>query len=125
VGARAPAYQSRKKHHDTLSRFVHWIANSNGLRAHPYRVRLALQQGMRAPSRFPIKAAAVFVAIGLAFSRATPAAAQPRAIDAQRSTITIHVFKSGLFRAFADNHLIQGPVAAGVIDDSAAPRSIS
>jgi len=77
---------------------------------------------MRAPSRFPIKAAAVFVAIGLAFSRATPAAAQPRAIDAQRSTITIHVFKSGLFRAFADNHLIQGPVAAGVIDDSAAPK---
>ena len=51
-----------------------------------------------------------------------PAAAQERGIDVQRSTLTVRVFKSGLFRAFADNHVIQAPVAQGMIDDSAVPR---
>jgi hypothetical protein len=65
---------------------------------------------------------AVVGAISLACSRDTFAAAEGHAIDVERSTITIHVFKSGLFRAFADNHLIQAPVAKGSIDESAVPH---
>jgi len=61
-------------------------------------------------------------AIGLAFSQGTFGAAGRHGIDLQRSTTTIHVFKSGLFRAFADNHLIQAPLAEGSIDGSAMPH---
>jgi hypothetical protein len=43
------------------------------------------------------------------FVPATPHA-QHRVIDTEHSTITVHVFKSGLFRAFADDHVIQAPV---------------
>jgi polyisoprenoid-binding protein YceI len=69
-----------------------------------------------------IRVTAVIGAIGSAFSLATPAAAQRHGIDVQRSTITIHVFESGLFRALADNHLIQATVAGGSIDESAVPH---
>ncbi|HYU77804.1 MAG TPA: YceI family protein [Vicinamibacterales bacterium] len=48
--------------------------------------------------------------------------AQRRAVDTQRSTITVRAFKSGLFRAFADNHVIQAPLAEGSVDDSAMPH---
>ncbi|HXZ81153.1 MAG TPA: YceI family protein, partial [Terriglobales bacterium] len=45
--------------------------------------------------------------------------AAPRAIDTERSTITIRVFKSGLFSAFADNHDISGTIASGRLDQDA------
>lgn len=32
------------------------------------------------------------------------------------------MFKSGLFRAFADDHLIEAAIAEGSVDDSAAPH---
>jgi hypothetical protein len=47
--------------------------------------------------------------------------AQPRTIDPKRSTVTVRVFKSGLFRAFADDHVIEAPLAEGSADDSATP----
>jgi polyisoprenoid-binding protein YceI len=50
-----------------------------------------------------------------------PCAAQSRALDPKRSTVTVRVFKSGLFRAFADDHVIEAPLAEGSVDDSAAP----
>jgi YceI-like protein len=62
-----------------------------------------------------VTAALVLVAIAL------PSDAQPRAIDPKRSTVTVHVFKSGLFRAFADDHVIEAPLAEGSLDDSATP----
>lgn len=40
-----------------------------------------------------------------------------RTLDTERSTITVHVFKSGLFSAFADNHIIQAPLSDGSLDD--------
>ena len=40
---------------------------------------------------------------------AAPTSAQPRRIDVQKSMLTVRVFKSGLFRAFADDHVIQAP----------------
>jgi hypothetical protein len=53
---------------------------------------------------------------------ALPSDAQPRAIDPKRSTVTVRVFKSGLFRAFADDHVIEAPLAEGLLDDSATPN---
>jgi hypothetical protein len=50
------------------------------------------------------------------------ASAEQRALDTQQSTITVHVFKSGLFRAFADNHVIHASLAEGSLDDSATPH---
>src|SRR5258708_39012597 len=47
--------------------------------------------------------------------------AQPRAIDTTRSTVTVRVFKAGLFRALADDHTIEAPLADGSLDDSATP----
>jgi len=43
--------------------------------------------------------------------------AERRTVDTQRSTMTVRVFKSGLFRAFADNHVIQAPLLEGSVDD--------
>jgi polyisoprenoid-binding protein YceI len=48
--------------------------------------------------------------------------AAERAIDTEHSTITLHVSKSGLFRAFADNHVIQVPVTGGSFDDGPQSR---
>lgn len=47
---------------------------------------------------------------------AAPSSAQDRVIDTNRSTVTIRVFKAGLFRAFADDHLIQAPLLDGSLD---------
>jgi polyisoprenoid-binding protein YceI len=45
--------------------------------------------------------------------------AQTRPIDSQHSFITVHVFKSGLFAGFADNHEIRAPIASGSVDETA------
>jgi YceI-like protein len=64
----------------------------------------------------------ILITVTLALvTSALPGVAQPRAIDLKRSTVTVRVFKSGLFRAFADNHVIEAPLAEGSLDDSAAP----
>ena len=55
-----------------------------------------------------IFAAALLVAI--------PSAAQSAAIDATRSTVTVRVYKTGLFSALAHNHIIKAPIASGSID---------
>ena len=57
------------------------------------------------------------IVCGLAL--AAPGSAEDRSIDTDRSTVTVRVFKAGLFRAFADDHVIQAPVAEGSLDDSA------
>ena len=45
-------------------------------------------------------------------------AAENRAIDVSTSRLTIHVFKSGLFSAFADNHLVDARIASGMLDET-------
>jgi polyisoprenoid-binding protein YceI len=50
------------------------------------------------------------------------AAAQDAAIDVQRSTITIHVGKSGLLSAAAHDHTVAAPISSGTIRESADPR---
>jgi polyisoprenoid-binding protein YceI len=48
--------------------------------------------------------------------------AQEKAIDTQRSTITIHVGKAGLLSAAAHEHWVSAPIASGVIDEGGAAR---
>jgi polyisoprenoid-binding protein YceI len=56
------------------------------------------------------------VAAALATVAATAAlSAENRPIDAERSTLTVLVYKSGLFSAFADDHVIRAPIAGGSI----------
>jgi hypothetical protein len=64
----------------------------------------------------------VIAAIVCGLASAAPGSAEDRAIDTQRSTVTVRVFKSGLFRAFADDHIVQAPLVEGSIDDSATPH---
>jgi polyisoprenoid-binding protein YceI len=45
--------------------------------------------------------------------------AQTLPIDTEHSVITVHVFKSGLFSAFADNHEIRAPISSGLLDEAA------
>jgi len=63
------------------------------------------------------------LALCTALAVATPLMAQEKAIDAQRSTITIHVGKSGLFSAAAHDHTINAPISSGSILESGTPES--
>jgi polyisoprenoid-binding protein YceI len=49
----------------------------------------------------------------------TGAYGQGKAIDGNKSSLKIRVFKSGAFSAFAHDHEIEGPIAEGKIDSSA------
>jgi polyisoprenoid-binding protein YceI len=49
----------------------------------------------------------------------TPRASGRQPIDAERSIVTLHVGKSGVFRAFADNHEIRGTVRHGFVNEDA------
>jgi polyisoprenoid-binding protein YceI len=60
--------------------------------------------------------------LGLVLLGPRTAAADTHAIDTERSTITVRVYKSGLFRAFADNHIVHAQVTQGTLDDGPAAR---
>jgi polyisoprenoid-binding protein YceI len=47
------------------------------------------------------------------------ALAQPRAIDTAKSTMTVRVYKAGVFSAFGHNHEIAAPIADGKVDAAA------
>lgn len=64
------------------------------------------------------------VVFALACLSAADARAELRAIDVDRSTLTVFVYKSGLFSALADNHVIRAPIANGTISET-APLSVS
>jgi len=49
--------------------------------------------------------------------------AENRPIDVDRSTMTVFVYKAGLFSAFADDHIIRAPIASGSISDD-PPRTV-
>jgi hypothetical protein len=42
---------------------------------------------------------------------------QNRPIDLERSTLTVFVYKSGLFSVLADDHVIRAPLAGGMISE--------
>src|SRR5688500_809656 len=58
-------------------------------------------------------------AFALALSTAAwfPLGAQSRAVDAERSTLTVYAYKSGLFSAFADDHIVRAPITKGSISE--------
>src|SRR5579863_4742966 len=62
---------------------------------------------------------ALFAAAILA---AGPLMAQEKAIDTQRSTISIHVGKAGLFSAAAHEHTVDAPISNGTISESGNPH---
>jgi len=74
--------------------------------------------GQRQGSVLPVVASGLWMVL----SFAAPVSAQQRPIDTQRSTMTVRVFKSGLFSAFADNHVIKAPVSDGVVEESSTSR---
>jgi polyisoprenoid-binding protein YceI len=49
--------------------------------------------------------------------------AETRPINVNDSTLTVFVYKSGLFSAFADDHTVKAPIASGSISDG-APLSV-
>src|SRR5262245_11029555 len=55
---------------------------------------------------------------------ATLAGAQPRQIDTAQSKLTVYVYKSGLFSGFADDHIVDAPIAAGTVSDT-TPLSVA
>ena len=47
--------------------------------------------------------------------------AQDKAIDIERSTISIHVGKAGLFSVAGHEHWVEAPISSGVLNESAPP----
>src|SRR5438552_16086016 len=56
------------------------------------------------------------------FALSVPSHAATRSVDTSRSSLTIHVGKSGVFSAFGDNHTIRAPITSGKVDEPPAPR---
>ena len=75
----------------------------------------------------PLRRFAALTAVSLVaqgFSLALlPLHAETRQIDTAQSTLTVFVYKSGLFSAFADDHIVDAPIARGTISD-AAPLTV-
>ena len=57
------------------------------------------------------------VGVDAAVAGSAQAAAGTKPIDVEQSTLTVFAYKSGLFSAFADNHIIKAPIAGGSISD--------
>jgi polyisoprenoid-binding protein YceI len=51
-------------------------------------------------------------------SSSAPALAEDRLVDLERSTVTVRVYKAGLFSVFADDHIVQAPLAEGSFDEA-------
>ncbi len=65
----------------------------------------------------------VVAVIAAAGSRPVALRAETRPINVEQSTLTVFVYKSGLFSAFADNHIIKAPIASGSMSED-APLSV-
>lgn len=65
-----------------------------------------------------ILCALVASALWLASLGQTSAPSDSRSIDTARSRMTLHVFKSGFFSAFAHNHEIEAPIESGEVSES-------
>ncbi len=70
-------------------------------------------------STIPSLTRAALLPLGLL--AAAPACAQSRVMDTERSTLTVRVFKAGLFSFAAHNHEIRAPITSGSLTESEAP----
>jgi polyisoprenoid-binding protein YceI len=71
--------------------------------------------------KLAVAALAIVAWIGPAWVGPGSLYAQSKAIDGNKSSLKIRVFKSGAFSAFAHDHEIEAPIAEGKIDSSATP----
>jgi polyisoprenoid-binding protein YceI len=62
------------------------------------------------------------LALYTAIVAAAPLMAQEKAIDTERSTITIHVGKSGLLSTAAHDHTVNAPISSGALMESGSPH---
>ena len=62
--------------------------------------------------------------LGLTVILVAGPAEQGKAIDPQRSSLTIHVGKAGLLSAAGHEHWVNAPIASGTVDDSSATPSV-
>jgi polyisoprenoid-binding protein YceI len=69
------------------------------------------------------KLALAILAIGVCFGP-NSLSAQSKAIDVNKSTLTVRVFKTGAFSAFAHDHEIQAPIEEGKIEEGPAQASV-
>jgi polyisoprenoid-binding protein YceI len=74
---------------------------------------IGFQSVINAIARFPWRTAFFLCAANLA------ASAQQHAIDIAKSTMTVRVYKAGVFSALGHNHEIAAPIARGTADTSA------
>ena len=72
---------------------------------------------MKRQPRQPLSLAAVALTVAALSTMATNVRAESRPIDVEHSLLAVLVYKSGLFSAFADNHVISAPIAAGSISE--------
>ena len=62
--------------------------------------------------------------VGVCLGSINLCAAQTKAIDVNKSSLKIRVFKSGAFAAFAHDHEIQAPLEEGKIEEGSAHASV-
>lgn len=72
-------------------------------------------------NRLHVIAAAV---LGIASGFPGVAAESGKAIDTERSSITIHVGKAGIFSAAAHEHWVTAPIVSGTLDDAGAAPGV-
>lgn len=72
----------------------------------------------------PLASARLVLALALLQAGSAPAHAETRTIDPAQSKLTVYVYKSGLFSGFADDHIVDAPIASGTLSD-AAPLSVA
>ena len=68
------------------------------------------------PQLSPLVVRASVLLLAAAFT-AAPARAGNRAVDPKRSTMTVHVGKTGVFSAFGDTHEVRAPIASGRVEE--------
>ena len=71
------------------------------------------------------QSALIVLALVAVTSAARATSTHAIAIDPQHSTMTVFVYKQGLFAMFADNHVVNAPIVSGSYDAKAGSVSIS
>ena len=76
----------------------------------------------RSGNLLPMTAAGAIRAVALSAAASLMASeaglqAQKQSVDTTRSTLTVYVYKSGLFSAFADDHVIKATIASGSLSN--------
>ena len=80
-------------------------------------------QSMRSTFKLALTVISLMCAAFFALAQG-PRRSGEQGIDTTRSTLTVRVYKAGLFKFAADNHEIRAPIATGTINESSPSVSI-